>query len=190
MTNISNIKFPVISIIGSHAGQTKEEIFDRKIKDIHNTGITFWLMKSYKAKPQLVQQLCLKNNNDNYCIFIEGSSKNSVTPTKIACCAENYSKDKLIWNTFSNKLSPVTGKIGSNAYALVFDQLEIINDTIDLWQYADFFNKDNPIKIILGTSTICAIRKDMSNHHDKIKTNFRKINAIGRLCEPFCVYLK
>lgn len=75
---------------------------------------------------------------------------------------------------------------------MVFDQLETVDDVIDLWRYANFFDKNSPIKIIQGASTVCAVKKDMTNHsdNDKIKSHFRKVIAVGKLCEPFCVYLK
>nr|AAU84339.1 hypothetical protein GZ9D8_8 [uncultured archaeon GZfos9D8] len=181
--------------MGSHAGESETEIFNRKIQDIDKVSLTFWLMKSHKAKPQMVQQLCLEANNKNtkiYCIFIEASSKGGAIPTKTASFAKSYSKDKLTWDVLPHGLSPVTGKIDDNAYALVFDQLERVDDVInfDLWMYANFFDENSPIKIIQGASTVCAVKKDMINHSDKIKSRSRKVIAVGRLCEPFCVYLK
>lgn len=190
---MSDIKFVVISVIGSHAGESETEIFNRKIQDIYNVGLTFWLMKSHKAKPQMVKQLCIEASNKNtksYCIFIDASSKGGAIPTKTAASAKSYSKDKLTWDVLPHGLSPVTGKIDNNAYALVFDQMETADDAIDLWKYADFFDKNSPIKIMQGASTVCAIKKDMTNHSDKIKSHFRKVIAVGKLCEPFCVYLK
>lgn len=193
MVNISNIKYVVISVIGPHAGESENEIFNRKIQDIHNVGFTFWLMKSHRSKPKMVHELCLKDDAENiesYCVFIEASSKGGAIPTKSASSAKSYSKDNLAWEGLPQGLSPVTGKIDNNAYALVFNLLEQVNDSIDLWNYADFFNQNNPLKIIQGASTICAIKKDMSNHTGKLKSHYRRVIAIGKLCEPFCVYLK
>ena len=87
-------------------------------------------------------------------------------------------------------LTPVTGKIDSEAYALIFDRLEISQGEIDLWKYADFFDQNSPIKIYQGASTLCAVKKDMSSKSDKIKSRYRKIVAIGILCPPYGVWLK
>ena len=190
---MSDINYVIISVMGSHAGESETEIFDRKIQDICNVGLTFWLMKSRKAKPQMVQQLCLEAKNKNTksdCIFIEASSKGGANPTKTVDSAKSYSKDGLTWEVLPHGLSPVTGKMDNNAYALVFDHLKTVNDDIDLWTYADFFDKNSPIKISQGASTVCAVKKDMTNHSDKIKSHSRKVIAVGKLCEPFCVYLK
>lgn len=48
----------VISVMGAHAGEGVDEIFQRKHADIRRTGRTFWLMKSPKARPSHVQELC------------------------------------------------------------------------------------------------------------------------------------
>jgi hypothetical protein len=179
--------------MGPHAGESENAIFDRKIQDTHDIGLTFWLMKSHRAKPKMIHELCLKadaENSESYCVFIEASSKGGAIPAKSASSATRYSKDNLTWDVLPQGLSPVTGKIDNNAYALVFDRLELVNDSIDLWNYADFFNQNNPLKIIQGASTICAIKKDMSNHTGKIKSRYRRAIAIGKLCEPFCVYLR
>jgi hypothetical protein len=43
-----------------------------------------------------------------------------------------------------------------------------------------------------GGSTLCALRKDIGNLPDseKIKSRFRGIVAIGKLQEPYAVWLK
>ena len=191
MVRIADITHLVISVMGPHAGESENEIFDRKIQDIINVGFTFWLMKSPKSKPELVCELCLKAKAKNtvcYCVFIEPSSKGGAIPTKSASPAKEYSKDKIRWLNLPQGLSPVTGKLPS--YGLVLNHLELVKDNIDLWNYADFFNQNSPIKIIRGASTICSIKKDMSSHSSKIKSRFRKVIAIGKICEPFCVYLR
>jgi len=191
MVRISDIKYLIISVIGSHADESKNEIFYRKIQDITNVDFTFWLMKSHKSKPELVNNLCLRaksENTDCYSVFIEPSSKKGAIPTKSAFPAKEYSKDKISWLNLPYELSPVTGKLP--AYGLVLNHLELINDKIDLWSYADFFNQNSPIKITRGASIICAIKKDILSQAGKIKSRFRKVVAIGKLREPFCVYLR
>ena len=61
---------------------------------------------------------------------------------------------------------------------------------LDLWNYADFEEQKNPILPKLGVSTICAVRKDMSQHPNKIKSNIRKIEAVARVSSLGCVWLK
>lgn len=186
-------QFAVLSVIGPHAGESENEIFNRKIQDIKNIGRTFWLMKSFKAKPPMVQELCQKAKGKDeraYCIFIEASSKGGALPTKTATYAISSSKDNTTWENLPDDLSPVTGKMDGQAYALVFDELEIVDDVMDLWNYANFFNEEEPIRIIQGASTICASKKDMQCHSKRMISRYRRIMAIGRLYFPYCVYLR
>jgi len=187
-------KFIVISVMGPHAGESEDEIFQRKIGDIRRLGRTFWLIKSHQAKPHMVQEICRSAKKDNlevHCIFIEASSGKGATPTKEASLAESYSADGKGWEDLPKGLSPVTGKIDRSAYALVFNQLELAHSKrIDLWNYANYFDQDHPIRILQGASTLCGVRTDMRNHKDRIKSNDRKVIALGKLSDPFCVWLK
>jgi len=183
----------VISVMGPHAGESEQEIFNRKIEDTYKIGKTFWLMRSWQAKPLMVQSICREaetKNNSVFSIFVAPSSVGGATPTKTSEAAQHYSKDGNKWKELPAGLTPVTGKIGSNAYALIFNELKLAQGNINLWQYADFFKQDKPIKIAQGASTLCAVKKDMSRHKDKIKSNYRKIVAIGKLCEPYCAWLR
>ena len=40
-----NNQYCLLSVMGPHAGETPEVIFERKINDIKNIGKTFWLIK-------------------------------------------------------------------------------------------------------------------------------------------------
>jgi len=195
MDNIEDEKFVVLSVIGPHACETEEEIFRRKIMDIINMGKTFWLIKSYNSKPNLVRQFCRSagtESRETFIIFIEPSTKGGAKPTKKSSSAREYSEDKITWTELPIGLTPVTGKMDGNTFALVFDLLELFpaKKTIDLWEYADFFKQENPITIRQGGSTLCAIKKDMSRGKNRIKSRFRKIVAVGKLCNPYCVWLR
>jgi hypothetical protein len=181
--------------MGPHAGETELGIFGRKIADINRIGKTFWLNRSYKSKPNMIQQICAeakKEKNNCYCLFIAPSSEGGADPAITSDSATSYSEDALIWNSLPSRLSPVTGKIDRGARALVFDQLELINKIsfINLWDYADFFNQELPIKIMQGGSTFCALKRDMRNHKNRIVSYRRRIAAVGRMSEPYCVHLK
>jgi|TARA_B100000315_G_C14152818_1_gene396451 hypothetical protein len=173
----------IISVMGPHAGETAEIIFERKIEDVKRTGLTFWCIESYKAKPDQVQELCNTTQVEVY--FISPSSPGGAKDTKTETKNTQYSIDKKNYLQIPQNITPVTGK-GS---ALILDQLQNVNEELDLNQYAEF-NKNTPLKFALGCSTICAIKKDMSSHPDRVKSNKRKIWAKGRLREPFCVWIK
>ena len=78
-----------------------------------------------------------------------------------------------------------------SATALVFDQLTTdVDRTLDLWGYADDADSDRPLKFVLGLSTVCAVQKDMSEHPNRMKSRYRRIVAVARLAEPYCVWVR
>ena len=175
--------------MGGHAGEEVDVIFQRKATDIERTAKTFWLMRSPKARPPQVQVFCKKV--PTYTIFVEPAIRGGARATTREDAAKEYSEDKQVWYRLPEGISPVTGKIDIGAAALVFDMLTTaINGTLDLWSYGEFPDIQKPLKFILGCSTVCAIRKDMTPHSEKMKSRYRRIVAVARLAEPFCVWLR
>jgi len=187
-------KFNIFSVMGPHAGEDSDTIFTRKIADIRNVGRTFWVIRSHKAKPDMVQAVCTKvceKPEKLFCGFLAPSSPGGAMPTKTAAAAVEFSADRVKWEALPAGISPVTGKMASNTCALVFDDLYLLSSTIvDLWQYADFFDPMKPVKIRQGASTLGVAYKDTSAHPDKMKSHFRQVIAVGRLAYPFAVWLK
>jgi hypothetical protein len=176
-------------VMGDHAGEGVDEIFHRKTTDIERTAKTFWLMKSPKARPAQVQALCKKI--PTYTIFVEPATGGGARPTTREDAAREYSGDRQLWHRLPEGVSPVAGKIDASAAALVFDMLTTsVNGTLDLWGYGDFPDAQKPVKFILGCSTVCAIRKDMTPHPERMKSRYREIVAVARLAEPYCVWLR
>lgn len=180
--------------MGPHAGEKSHAIFNRKIKDINNVGKTFWVIRSHKAKPDMVQAICNADRDQStgpLCAFLEPSSVGGATPTKTSSVAAEYSTNLSKWEKFSNGIGPVTGQITRNTCALVFNQIVFPKlEVLDLWQYADFFNQEQPVKIRQGASTIGVVAKDTTTHPDRMKSRIRQVVAVGRLCEPFAVWLR
>jgi hypothetical protein len=185
-------KYLIISVIGPHAHETENTIFKRKIEDINKVGKTFWLTKSHQSKPDMVQQFCLiglREKLNVYCFFIEPSKIGGAIPTMEDKSAESFSADGKTWQKLPDGLGPVTGNINKNAYALVFDDLKMVTDSIDLWDYVNFFKPNEPLKIMQGGSTLCALKQE-NDFKNEIKSRYRKIVAVGRLATPYCVWLK
>ena len=179
----------IFSVMGAHAGEGVDFIFNRKIDDIEQTGKTFWLMRSPKARPIQVQDIC--KSSPAYTIFVEPASKGGARPTTNNVAAKEYSADKKIWSQLPEGIGLVTGKIDSSATALVFDSMTThVSGTIDLWRYSDFSFEGKPLKFILGCSTVCVIQKDMSTHPERMKSRYRGIIAVAKLTEPYCVWLR
>jgi hypothetical protein len=179
----------VISVMGDHAGEGVGAIFKRKKSDIERTGKTFWLMRSPKARPAHVQQICTPI--PAYTIFVEPATKGGARPTIKEDTAKEYSADGIQWHHLPKGLSPVTGKLDKGATTLVFDMLTTdINGNLDLWNYGSLLDINKPIRFILGCSTVCAVRKDMMTHPDKMKSRYRGIVAVARLAHPYCVWVR
>jgi hypothetical protein len=179
----------VISVMGAHAGEDADAIFRRKIADIECAGKTFWLMRSHKARPPQVQDLC--RTIPSYTIFIEPSTIGGARPTTTEDISREYSGDGELWYPLPKGISPVTGKLDAGAFALVFDMMTTaVAGTLDLWGYGDFFDMENPLKFMLGRSTVCAVRKDMTKHAARMKSRYRGIVAVARLAQPYCVWMR
>ncbi len=181
----------LFSVIGFHAGESEAEIFDRKRREVIDTGKLFWLVKSFKAKTEDIQKFCeyaLNNGEDVFCVFLEASQKGGAQPTKISSIASQFSSDNIHWPDIPKGIK-VTGKIDKRTTALVLESLEINNKKklgIDLWNYSDFLNDLNPIRFTQGASTVCATKK----YNEGMKSRYRRIVAFGKLTEPFAVWLK
>jgi hypothetical protein len=187
-------EYGVVSVMGPHAGEDSAAIFTRKMADVRNAGRTFWLIRSYKAKAdtiQMIASIVCKKSSKPFCAFLAPSLPGGATPTKTASAAAEYSIDRLEWRRLPVEITPVTGRIGDNTCALVFDQLSLRETTVvDLWQYADFLYPDQPVIIRQGASTVGVVRADTSMHPRRMKSRLRQVVAIGRMVEPFAVWLR
>jgi hypothetical protein len=179
----------VISVMGEHAGEGVDAIFERKKADIERIGKTFWLMRSPKARPVQIHEVC--KTIPAYTIFIEPATKGGARPTTEQCAAKEYSDDALTWHRFPKGLSPVTGKLDNGATALVFDIMcTDVNGTLDLWEYGESSDIPKPLRLILGCSTVCAIRRDTKSDPRRMKSRLRGIVAVARLADPYCVWIR
>ena len=151
----------VISVMGDHAGEGVDVIFQRKIVDVVALGRTFWVARSPKARPAQVQQLCAAQTG--YVIFVEPATAGGARPTTASDSASEYSGDRAKWLPLPQGMSPVTGKMDGATTAFVFDQLTTdTSRVLDLWQYADGSDASTPVRFLLGRSTVCAVRAGMS----------------------------
>jgi len=185
------LAFPrcVMSVMGDHAGESVDAIFKRKIADIGRTGKTFWLIKSPKARPAQVQEIC--RPTPAFTIFVHPATNGGARPTTTETAAGEYSADGEFWHRLPQGISPVTGKLDSSASALVFDKMEMAaSGILDLWGYGDLSDLQKPLKFILGCSTVCAVRKNMTSHPGRMKSRYRGVIAVARLAEPYCVWLR
>jgi hypothetical protein len=178
-----------ISVMGGHAGEGVDAIFKRKMDDVAAVGRTFWVARSPKARPGQVQKLCAAERG--YVIFVEPATAGGARPTTVSDSASECSGDRVKWLPLPQGIGLVTGKLDDAATAFVFDQLTTnAGRVFDLWQYADASGKGSPVRFILGRSTVCAVRADMSANPRRMKSRYRAVVAVARLAEPYAVWLR
>lgn len=179
----------VISVMGAHAGEDVDAIFDRKAADCSTAGRTFWVAKSAKTRPQQVQECCASSTG--CVVFCEPATPGGARATTRAERASEYSPDHLNWLPLPADIGPVTGQIDGAATALVFDRLVTGGEgVIDLWRYADASDPGLPVRFKLGSSTLCAVRRGTASHPERMKSRYRGIVAVGRLVEPYCAWVR
>jgi len=132
-----------------------------------------------------------ENNGEEITIlFISAATPSGAVATKTADTAKQFSIDKKQWESLPTNISPITGNLRNAAYAMILKELKLCSGSCDLWDYANYFNTDLPLRIIQGRSTICTIPKNTSSHQNKMKSNNRLIYAVGTLTSPYCVWIK
>ena len=175
--------------MGAHAAEDVDTIFGRKMEDCRIVGRTFWVARSAKARPAQVQAIC--RSGAGYAIFVEPATPGGARPTTKSDSASEYSLDGVTWSSLPCGLGPVTGQMNRHAAALVFDRLTTdVGGVIDLWDYADGADPETPLKFKLGLSTVCAVRIGMSAHPGRMKSRYRRVVAVARLTQPYCVWLR
>jgi hypothetical protein len=186
--------YNLVSVMGPHAGEDSDAIFARKIADIRNAGRTFWVVRSHKAKPDMIQTIGAsvgKRSGGPLCAFLAPSSLGGAAPTKTSSAATEYSANQSEWQSLPSGITPVTGQMTPTTCALVFDQLCLQTSVVvDLWRYADFFAPEQPVRIRQGASTLGVMRGDTSMHPDRMKSHLRQVVAVGRLVHPFAAWLR
>jgi len=185
--------FSILHVIGPHAGETPEEILNRKIEDCTRVGFTFWVLKSHKARPDQVAELCRAATNRQEkakVIFIAPSSPGAAKDTKGAQPAKEFSLDGESWSPMPKGLGPVTGALGGGVWALRIEKLRIALGEIDLWNYGELLNPQLPIKFNQTAPAFCAAPSDTSKHCKRMKSRFRPIIAEGDILLPSCALIR
>jgi hypothetical protein len=69
-----NAKYAIISLLGSHAGESAGMMVERKQEEVTKAGQSFWLHCSQRAAPDDVQRLCRRSREEGEssvpCIFV------------------------------------------------------------------------------------------------------------------------
>lgn len=180
-----NADYVFISVMGTRVQLNKDALLRRKTNDIKRHGESFWVSGinekyikecrgKYKGMP-------------GYVILVKSKSK---VNNKNLKTATHYSEDNINWIDINANISPVMGKLPSEAY--YFDDIEIINtkNTIDLDYYEDTINS-GAIKFGRGnTYSNVFAKKSKNKMSGGMKSHERKIVAVLRLKYPYVVWVK
>ena len=157
------MKSVVFSLVGPHAGQSLEEIFERKIKDCEVLKETFWVYQS---------SCCTKGLFDTHkpseILFISASKPGAAKQTKSSTLAQQFFKNKQ-WFGFNKDLSPVTGRIHSKSTAFQLTNLRMVNETIDFNDYTDI-TTNKPLRFSQFCSTTIGAMSENNTEESRLRT--------------------
>ncbi len=175
--------------VGSHAGETWEQILERKRREYDQTGRIFWGYGGNTCHPlNMVQpfaRLAVKEHGRILLVMepIDSRAEPDIVPAK------EYSQDGVNWN-----LIPQGIQVIGSRYALVLDEIKPGDLEITLTEF----------EVALGPSTGKAAEAYLQGHIDKgcftksaqsraeaaQKRVVRKIGYTAQLKEPFAVLLR
>lgn len=141
------------TIIGTHAGETIDKIFDRKINDINTIGHTYWLFHSSKISKDVFNKLVPIK-----LMFLLPKIIGGAKPTKSSTIGNKFISFTDNSETLFNPLiSPVTGKISNKSIAFKLSNITLIPDTYKLYLPTDVIFNQFAGTIISTTSNVSDI---------------------------------
>jgi hypothetical protein len=175
---ITNVAPAILSIIGWHAGESPEDIVERKCSDV---PCTIWVYQSWKARVEAVQQF--GNIDSNPVIyFLEGRA----SPARTTQEARQMSGDRSSWKPLPEGIGKVTANLPGSG--LLIGKLSQLDSEIDLWEYLEHPSLQ-PLRFQRGASTACVVPAQNGSVEGMIN-HIRRVVAVGRLVEPYAVFLR
>ena len=175
------------SVIGKHAGESIEEIMDRKTKEIQVCGFSLWGAKIDKKS---VEQVWRLNENDEVFVLckISKNAKDPVNDNEIFSAKKMIGKDGEM--TIPDEIN-ITFAEGKNYQAYVVESYKVLNENMvfDFGPY-ETLTKNNITKSF-GERFRC---KQFQNTFGKLNSSIqekceKEINIIMKLKYPFVVNL-
>jgi len=174
----------ILSVMGPHAGESEDFIFNRKVEEIKREGYTFWVHHSVSADPITVRSFIWGCNNP-IILFLAPSAKGGAKDTKSLNYATKYSLDKINWLEVPKDIK--ASGVNKGAYAFVIKNIELnpLIKEVDLSKYTVSDWNEEP-RFMQGRGSLCC----KINNFPRVKTRIRKVVASAVLCNPYSVYLK
>ena len=153
----------VFSLVGPHAGQSLEEIFERKIKNCKDLNQTFWVYHSHRCTKSLVNTY-----KPSEVWFVSASKPGAAKQTKSSTRAQQFFKDDQ-WFDFPQNLSPVTGRIHSKSTAFQLTDLRMVDETINFNDYIDVVT-NKPLRFSQFCSTTIGSETQNESEESRLRT--------------------
>lgn len=180
--------FLVFMKVGSHAGETFDQILERKRQEIRDAGRSFWGYGGNTCHPLTQVQPFIKSRlklSKSGSVYLLMQYIDSTAPVTLP--AKEYSVDGLKWEAIPDGIR-VTG----SRYALVLDEIQPGELILPLDQYT----------VAVGPSTGIAAPKYLQGRVDKgcfertaegeaaLAEDGANISYVARLADPYAVLLK
>jgi hypothetical protein len=202
--DILKTKYVVLSKGGPHAREDEMTMFRRKQGEIHNSKQqwSFWYYRSWPAKPdrpwtatpKAMQEFCRKalvTQGGVYCVFYGGGGPPPATNDEATHFFRNDPRLAGRPEPIPKGITP-TGKMDRGAYAMVFAELVDVHDqrrSLSLWDYSHYAHPGKAVRNGQGNSTHLCEKIPSDSDTRRVKAYRRKVVGIGRLTEPFAVWL-
>lgn len=173
--------------VGTHAGEELDSIIKRKLKEIEKTGMSFWGYGGPTCHPikqiqPFAKRIVEKKGNIYLCMeTIQSNADPDIVP------ATEYSVDGISYEPIPDGIT-VTG----SRYAIVLDEItpEVFDIPIEAYEVASGRSKgraaDSYIRGHVDKACIELVNERMSLVTDK----FRHISLVGKMKEPYAVFVK
>ncbi len=175
--------------VGNHAGETWEQILERKRREYERTGRIFWGYGGNTCHPISIVQpfarLAVKEHGNIFLVMepIESRAKPDILPAK------EYSHDGVTWEPIPDGIQV----IGSR-YALVLGEIKPGDLEISLAEFEVALGPSagKPAELYLQghVDKGCFIKSTQSRIVPKQKQEVRKIGFTAQMKEPFAVLLR
>ncbi|MFH1674464.1 MAG: hypothetical protein ABIF87_13700, partial [Pseudomonadota bacterium] len=175
--------------VGLHAGETFDEILERKRREYQEAGVIFWGYGGNTCHPtQAIQpfaRMKLEKGQNIYIVMEEIDSHHP--PTKIV--AEEYSADGIHWQPI-----PVGIEVRNSRYAVVLDELQDGDLDIDLSEFnvavGPSMGKAASDYILRRVDKACITKSQEPSALRIPQTTIKKIRHMAKIVEPYAVFLR
>jgi len=176
--------------VGLHAGETFDQILERKKREYDAAGMIFWGYGGGTCHPSRVVQpfgrlSVEENNSDIYIVMEEINSRHP--PSKIF--AKEYSEDGLIWKPIPRGI-----EVRGSRYAVVLDEIKDGDLDLDLSQY-HIANGPSQGKAASGyikgrVDKACIERTQAATGIKVVKPDIKKITHFAKIKNPYAVFTR